>query len=175
MIQPTGRVRYCEPHPTRASIGEQFMRHKYVITLLFISFIVLAGCAAPFSLSLKQHDTYQPPSDGSKGYIYIYREKEFMASGRGIYISANGKRIGGLNNGTYFVYAADLGTIEIAAENSLDKADTVKRKIMVEAMRKYYIRGSFKSGFWDIKPHVEIIHESEGAQAIESLSYETLN
>lgn len=148
---------------------------KSVIALSFISFIILAGCAAPMSLSLKQHDSYQTPPDRSKGYIFIYREKEFMASARGIYISANGKRIGGLNNGTYFVYAADSGTVEIAAENALDNADTVKRKIIVEALRKYYIRGSFKSGFWDVMPHVEIIHESEGAQAIESLSYETLD
>jgi hypothetical protein len=86
------------------------------------------------SLTLNQHtEHYHETPDSSKGLVYIYREKEFLASGRGIYISINGQRVGGLNNGTYFVYESEPGDVIVSAENLLNKEESGKRQIAVES------------------------------------------
>jgi len=62
--------------------------------------------------NLKKHNNhYIPTSDPDKGLLYIYRESEYMGCLRGLYINANGKRIGGLNSGTYFVYESGPGEV----------------------------------------------------------------
>lgn len=136
----------------------------------------LVACATPMSLPLTSHeDPYKTVRTPGKGLIYIYRERDFAGSARGIYVLANEKRIGGLNNGTYFVYEADPGDVVIAAENASDPEATIKRRITVAANGKYYLRGSFKMGFWDVQPHIEIVNDLEGEQAVKSLHYQTLD
>lgn len=144
------------------------------VALLFIV-IILTSCATPLSLHLKKvNANYEIHPEDNNGHIFIYRESEHALGARGIYITANGQRVGGVNNGTYFVYDTMPGEAEITAENLLDRNSSVKRKIMVERGNKYYIRASFKTGFWDAKPYIEIVYDKEGEQAIKSLSYEVL-
>jgi hypothetical protein len=107
-----------------------------------------------------------------KGLVYFYRESEFVGSARGIYISAGDTRIGALNSGTYFVYWAEPGKNVFSAENALD--DNAVRTINIEPGKKYYLRGELKFGFWDVEPHLTIVHEAEGESAIDSLTYATL-
>ena len=106
------------------------------------------------------------------GYVYIYRDAEFLASARGIYIAANGKRVGALNSGTYFIYEAKPGNLVLAAENSLEKP--VTRTMTISPGKKYFIQGSFKSGFWDVIPNLTIMNNNEGEAAIQSLKYSVL-
>lgn len=135
----------------------------------------LAACTTPMSLPLVSYeDPYKKARSPGKGLIYIYRERDFYWSGRGIYVLANGKRIGGLNNGTYFVYEAEPGDIVITAENTLDAEATIKRRITVIENGKYYLRGSFKTDVWDGHPYIEIVYDVEGEQAVQSLHYQTL-
>jgi len=134
----------------------------------------LTACTTPMSLPLVSHeDPYKTVRSPGKGLIYIYRERDFQWSGRGIYVLANEKRIGGLNNGTYFVYEADPGDIVIAAESTLYE-EAAKRRITVIENGKYYLRGSFKERVWDGMPYIEIVNDFEGEQAVQLLHYQTL-
>ena len=66
--------------------------------------LALLGCSLPFRVSLNEHDRhYSRIPNPNLGLVYIYREDEWIGSGRGMYITANGKRVGGLNTGTYVV------------------------------------------------------------------------
>jgi len=145
---------------------------KKLIWLLLIS-ILVSGCATPMAIGLKKSERhYVPSGDPNKGAIFVYREKEFAGCVRGIYVTANGKRIGGLNNGTYFVYESDPGNVVISVEDWL--GDDPSRTINIKPQQKYYLKGSLQFGFWDAAPHIEIVHEQEGEAAIQSLTYATL-
>ena len=150
--------------------------NKIFTPLIFIIYILISGCATPMSVSMDTHEqpyTADTSNEKDKGYVYFYREKEFMASLRGIYVTADGNRIGALNNGTYFVYEAPIGKNVFSVEDWLEKDDPT-RTIDVEAGKKYYLKGSLKMGFWDAVPYINIINESEGSQAIKGLKYETM-
>lgn len=149
------------------------MRKITYLVLTFILLSAISGCATPMVVGLRkgpQH--YIPSGDPNKGLIYVYREGEYFGCLRGIYVTANGKRIGGLNSGTYFVYEADPGEVVISVENWMGKDPS--RKINVEAGKKYYLKGCLKMGFWDTDPYIERVHDAEGEGAIQSLTYATL-
>lgn len=141
---------------------------------IFAFCLAIAGCAAPAAIYTTKHAGHYQPTDATKGAIYVYRESEFVLSGRGIYILGNGVRIGGVNNGTYFVHEAAPGEFTVSAENLLDSGATVNRAITVVPGGRYYLRASFKSGFVDVRPYIEIVPESEGEQAVKQLSHETM-
>ncbi|MDD4877275.1 MAG: DUF2846 domain-containing protein [Dehalococcoidales bacterium] len=147
---------------------------RIIAGLCIMSFLFnLCGCATPMMVGLKKGPThYVPSGDPNKGFIYIYREAEYFGCVRGIYVTANGKRIGGLNSGSYFVYEADPGDIVISVENWL--GENPSRKIHVEAGKKYYLKGYLRFGFVDASPYIEWVHEEEGEGAIGSLTYATL-
>lgn len=141
--------------------------------LLFLGLFFLVGCATPMVASLDKHQShYIPASNLNKGLICIYRESEFMGSLRGIYINADGKRIGALNSGTYFVYEADVGEIVISVENWLGKNPS--RVIKVEAGKSYYLKAGIKMGGWDAVPYINIVAKEEGEGAIQELVYATM-
>ncbi len=95
------------------------MRNKLLLPLCLF---LLAGCATPMVVSLtKQPGHYVPTNNPNKGLIYIYRESEFAGGLRGIYINVNGKRVGALNSGTYFVHEADPGEVVVSIEDWLGK------------------------------------------------------
>jgi hypothetical protein len=143
------------------------------IMLILVLGMIASGCATPMVVGLKKSNQhYIPSGDPNKGLIYIYREGEFLGCARGLFVTANGKRIGGLNSGTYFVYEADPGEVIISVENWL--GEDPSRKINVKPGEKYYLKGSIKMGFWDADPHIEIVHEQEGEATIQTLVYATL-
>ncbi|HYA43842.1 MAG TPA: DUF2846 domain-containing protein [Syntrophobacteraceae bacterium] len=143
---------------------------RLCIHLFFVSF--LAGCAAPYVVPLKEHASYTAPGDPNKGIVFIYRESSMMGVLRGIYIKANGKRVGALNSGTYFVYQADPGPVTFAAEDWIQGDRT--RTLDVEAGKQYYIRGTLSPGVPDVEPRIEIVNDNEGKEAIKGLRYSTL-
>lgn len=151
------------------------MERALVVTL-FTLIVFTASCSMPGYLPMREHaDHFRPDPSSENGHIYIYREAEHGGSFRGIYILADGKRIGGVNTGTYFVYPSKPGPVEIAAENTLDSDDMIKRVITVEQGKSYYLRANMRMGFWDGKPYVEIVNELEGSQAVAHLKYKTFD
>ena len=124
-------------------------RSIVLMGLLTISSFGLTACATPMSLTLHEHaGHYNEPFDSSKGYVFIYRERDFIGS--------------------------EPGEVMVCAENLLNEEESCKRQISVESGRRYYIRGSLKSGFWDSVPHIEIVNELEGQQAVKPLTYATM-
>jgi hypothetical protein len=141
--------------------------------VVFIAQLV-AACSIPFILSLKEHD--RPPTappDPGKALVVIYREKEYRGSLRGMYVTANDKRIGGVSNGTYFIHELAPGTHVFAVEDRLGKHPS--RALTLEAGKRYYLRTELKMGVWDAQPYLTIVHDAEGQAAIKDLTYATLN
>lgn len=137
--------------------------------------LFLSACALPGALSLEKGNAPIDISAPSpKGFVYIYRERNFSGSARGLYIQANGVRVGGVNNGTYFIYLADPGPLTISAEDNLDSNNGPKRTLNINARQRYYVRASLVAGAWDAAPHLELVESGEGEQAVQALSYETL-
>jgi len=153
--------------------GEIMRLSSIKVFILFAIILFSIGCSVPMKLPLTEHvDHYQPTKNMKNGLVFIYREAEFSGSGRGIFIQANGVRVGGLNSGTYFVYESSPGEVTISAEDNLGAGPS--RSFIIEASKKYYVRGSFKTGAWDAVPYIEIVPDIEGEQATKSLRYATL-
>lgn len=145
-----------------------FKKLSFALCLLMFS-----GCATALSVNLTHHKGDCVPSGNPDvGLIYIYRENHFFGSVRGIYIDVNGKRVGALNNATYFVYEAAPGEIVVSAENWIneDKAVTIQ----VEAGKTYYVKGGLDFGVIDIIPILALVSDDAGAGAIRKLSYATM-
>ncbi len=148
------------------------LKVKYLM-IIAILICAVTGCATPMMVGLRKGSQHFIPSYGpNKGCIYVYRENSLLGCVRGIYVTANGKRIGGLNNGTYFACEATPGDVYISVENWL--GDNPSRKIHVEAGKKYYLKGSLRFGSLDATPCIERVNNEDGEKAIESLTYATL-
>lgn len=149
------------------------MRRILDLVLVVVLLCAISGCATPMVVGLKKHSPqYIPSGNPNKGYIYIYRESEYFGCIRGIFVTANGERIGGLNSGTYFVHEADPGEIVISVENWLGEDPSVE--INVEPGKKYYLRGAIQLGIVDASPYIERVFDNEGEKAVKSLTYATL-
>ena len=146
------------------------MRKFIGILIALVLLLTLSGCATSMVLGLKK-GSYVPSGNPNKGYIYIYRTGGYFGCLRGIFVTANGKRIGGLNSGSYFVYEADPGEITISVENWLGENPSIK--IMVEAGKKYYAKGSIEFGIIDATPTIDLIGEEQGEVEIRPLTYAT--
>ena len=133
--------------------------------------MLAVGCSVPLRLPLTKQ-TYVPTNDPDKALVYIYRESGFAGSARGMYVTMDGTRIGGLNTGTYFVYEASPGPHMFAVEDRLGK--NPGRALTIEPGRRYYLRADLKMGFWDAQPQLMIRHDAEGQAAIAELQYATL-
>lgn len=145
---------------------------KKFFLLLSVLFL-LTGCATPMVASLEKHKGhYAPILNPNKALIYIYRDSSYIGSLRGLYIDGDGKRIGALNSGTYFVYETDPGERVIAVENWLGKAPY--RVINVESGKRYYVKAGITMGIWDAAPFINIVVDEEGEGAISSLVYATM-
>lgn len=140
---------------------------------LIAATIFLSGCATPLVIGMdKQQSHFSPPESSNKGFIYIYREWSYEASLRGVFITADGKRIGGVNSGTYFVYETEPKTVVISCENWLGKDPA--RTITVEPGKSYYLKVDLKIGFLDTSPRITIVSQEEGEQAVRDCKYRTL-
>ena len=140
---------------------------------LVLCLLLFTGCATSMVASLTKHGSHYVPTNNSDiGLIYIYRESEFTGSLRGVYIDANGKRIGALNSGTYFVYETTPGETVVSVENWLGK--DISRTLQVEAGKSYYVKGGVKMGLWDAVPYINLIVAEEGAGAVQNLVYATM-
>ena len=152
-----------------------FKRSQIILTVPAVALAAVCfACSVPYFVSLKKFDThYAAAPDPDKGLVYIYREKWLFGTVRGVYVQANGKRIGAVNSGTYFVYLADPGKNVFSVENQMGEERS--RSLNVEAGKTYYLRINLTTSLLDVEPYIAVIHDAEGAGAIESLTYAILN
>jgi hypothetical protein len=144
---------------------------KFNFLLIAVFSFILAACATPMSVPLDKQ-TYAASSFAANpqmAQIYFYREKNFQGSMRGIYITVDGQRVGGLNSGTYFVHEVLPGAHTFSVEDWL--GEDPSRTITVNAGEQRYLKGSLQFGFWDAQPRIEIVANEEGQAAIQQLTY----
>lgn len=149
----------------------QSMKLTHLLSLAFIT-LALSACATPMSVSMEKKENFKVASNPHKAQIFFYRDKAFVGSLRGLYVTIDGERVGGLNSGTYFVSEVSPGTHTFSVEDWL--GDDPSRKLTVKAGEKRYLKGSIQMGAWDAQPKLEIMNAEEGSAAIESLTYATL-
>ena len=134
-------------------------------------FFLVISCAAPGPLILKSHNEHYSRFSEDKGYVYFYRETRLWQCARGLYIFADGKKIGGLNIGTYFVFEVEPGIHEFYAGDWMRKEKILK--LDIQPSKKYFIKGDFRLGIMDVVPYIEQVETNIGTQEIESLTYAT--
>ncbi|MFH2138014.1 MAG: DUF2846 domain-containing protein [Candidatus Omnitrophota bacterium] len=141
--------------------------------LLLLVCILSSACSTPGTLKLYCHNRpYYLPRTTNKGLMFIYREPTSLAKNRGIYINAGSARIGGVNNGTYFVYEADPGRVELSVENKFKKSPAYA--VNIESGKYYFFRVGFSDGLWDYEPFIMRVQDAVGKIVIPSLIYATL-
>jgi hypothetical protein len=125
---------------------------------------VLSSCASVEREAAPSRPDRPKPG---KGLVIFYRERHFTGSAMGYNILDNGAKIGGLSNGSYFVYQATPGKHHFTAVG----AATEEKVTKIEAGKTYYIRGEVQLGMMiEIgRPHLTAVTNEEGASAIKDL------
>ena len=103
--------------------------------------------------------------EAGKGLVIFYRERHFTGGGMGYDIKDNGKKIGGLSNGSYFVYQAAPGDHHFTAATEV----TEEKVISVVAGKTYYVRGEVQVGIVMGRPHLTEVTNDECSSAIRKL------
>lgn len=147
------------------------MKLPHLLSLTLIA-LFLSACATPMSVSMDKKENFKVAHNPNKAQIFFYRDKAFVGTLRGLYVTIDGERVGGLNSGTYFVSEVSPGTHTFSVEDWL--GDDPSRNLTVKAGEKRYLRGSIQMGAWDAQPKLEIMNADEGRAAIEALTYATL-
>lgn len=137
---------------------------KFAPRLLFLA---LAGCLLSSCASVQREAAPAQPDrpQAGKGLVIFYRERHFVGGGVGYNIRDNGAEIGGLPNGSYFVYQASPGVHRFTAATEA----TDEKPLTVQAGKTYYIRGEVQMGILVGRPHLIIVANEEGSSAIKDL------
>ncbi len=126
-----------------------------------ISFLMI-GCA-----SVERQATPATPDrpKPGKGLVNFYRQKNLVGFAIGYDVRDNGTKIGGLPNGSYFVYDASPGRHTFSATTE----STSKVTLNIEPSQTYYVRGALQMGAFVGRPKLTVVEPQEGSEAIKSL------
>jgi len=109
---------------------------RLILALVAVCVALVAGCAI---MPPGARYTYEAPPaitpDASSGVIYFLRESAFVGGGGGYFIYENGKAIGLLASGTYFIHKSIPGSHIYTAGEDARSAITLD----VHAGQTYYI------------------------------------
>jgi hypothetical protein len=130
--------------------------------LLAVSFSVF-GCA---TVQREAAPSAPDRPQKGKGLVIFYREGKLQGWAVGYNIRDGEREIGGLPNGSYFVYHATPGNHTFAASTER----TSQRTVDVVPGKTYYLRGEVEMGLWVGRPHLTIVDPAEGASAINGLN-----
>jgi hypothetical protein len=131
-------------------------------------FVVLAvsfsfcGCASVQRQAAPSSPDRPKPG---KGLVIFYREGKLEGGLVAYNVRDGEKEIGGLPNGSYFVYDATPGTHTFAASTEA----TSKRTIDVQPGKTYYVRGEVEMGLWIGRPRLSIVDQLEGSSVVPGL------
>jgi hypothetical protein len=131
--------------------------------VLFAVSLSFAGCA---TVQREAAPSGPDRPQKGKGLVIFYREKHLQGWAVSYNIRDGGKDIGGLPNGSYFVYHATPGTHTFAASTE----STARRTLDVVAGKTYYLHGDVELGLFVGRPHLTIVDPAEGASAISGLN-----
>jgi hypothetical protein len=131
-------------------------RHR-VLYLLLLVFI--AGCA---SVKKDTGSLAQDRPKPGKALIYFYRPRSAVGMAVGFDVRAGDRKIGGLPNGSYFVYDATPGVQTFSASTEVTKRVTFN----VRAGETYYIKATLGMGG---HPNLSVVSEQQGANDLAGL------
>jgi hypothetical protein len=123
---------------------------------------IVTGCASV------ERDTASITQDRPKpgrALIYFYRPRRVMGMAVGFGVWEGDRKIGGLPNGSYFVYDASLGTHTFSASTEVTKTVTIN----VQPGRTYYIEGTLGMGAFVGRPELTIVSEQQGPSDVAGL------
>ena len=132
------------------------------LSVVALAAVLLSSCA---SVQREAAPSQPDRPERGKGLVVFYRERHFVGGGVGYNVRDNGTKIGGLPNGSYFVYQANPGTHTFSAATEA----TDEKPVKVEAGRTYYVRGEIQVGVLVGRPHLTIVAAEEGSNAIKNL------
>jgi Protein of unknown function (DUF2846) len=159
-ITAEGVLAFLGNHATSPDM-KSFKGSIHWIAILAVSFIICACASVQRQAAPSSPDRPKP----GKGLVHFYREKKLEGWGVGYNIRDGEKKIGGLPNGSYFVYDATPGPHRFSASTE----STAERTIEVQPGKTYYVRGEVEMGLFVGRPHLTIVDPAEGASAINGL------
>jgi hypothetical protein len=124
-------------------------------TFGFLFLGLLVGCA---SVERDTSGVTQDKPKPGKALVYFYRPRRLVGMAVGFNVRENGVQIGGLPNGSYFVYDAAPGTHSFTAATEVTKSVT----LTVQAGKTYYIEGTLGMGAFVGRPELTIVSEQQG-------------
>ena len=153
-----------------------------------VSFVA-AGCAS-VGVERQASPAAADRPEAGKGLVIFYRESRFAGGGVGFIIRdidkeptpttpVSGPKIGGLPNGSYFVYSATPGKHAFSGSTTA-KPEIFFRRMNIEPDKSYYVRAelvkSKTGGLLDQQsPELTVVDSQEGSAAIRNLHRVTLS
>jgi hypothetical protein len=130
---------------------------------------LLTGCASSSLDDTALTIPYRPKS--GKGLVIIYRESTSLFREGWVgritnfrHIYDNGRNLGKLSGGTFFLDDADPGPHAFYA-----KDEDEKLSLQIEAGKTYLIKAELDAGMWTVSETLETVEFSEGAEALQYL------
>jgi hypothetical protein len=85
-----------------------------------------------------------PPPPAGKGQVVFFRDKSLMGTGQWFKVRENGKALGKLTNGVYFVVVAEPGLHAYTATEEPELKDRLE--LQVDPGATYFVRGTLTKG-----------------------------
>jgi hypothetical protein len=85
-----------------------------------------------------------PPPPAGKGEVVFFRDKSLLGAGQWFKVRENGKALGKLTNGAYFVQVTDPGLHTYTATEEPELKDRLK--LEVDRGETYFVRGTLTKG-----------------------------
>ena len=145
------------------------MRKSLQSLLILVTCLVLAGCAAMPKRGEFTKGGAAPSmaADDSYGLVTFLRESAFIGGGISYYIHEDGRKIGALRSGTWFMHRAVPGQHTYSAETEAKDFVTIN----VEAGKNYYVIGSISMGMMAGRPQLKEASEAYAKGLIPNLEY----
>jgi hypothetical protein len=135
------------------------MKKRFIVpSAVAMLVLFLSGCASgPKFAPVVSVDV--PPG---KALVYIYRTPSFAGSAVQYAVNAGERKIVQLQNGGYYPYICDPGSIEFWAATEARASLTID----VAAGETYYLRGSLGIGFFVGHPKLQLIPAEQALSEI---------
>ncbi|MFC4270217.1 DUF2846 domain-containing protein [Sneathiella chungangensis] len=137
------------------------------IVLSLIAFLVLVGCSASGPLYTERNNINTPAP--GKALVYVYRIDTIIGSGVSAHLLDDGKDVGAVNVGGYFVYEADPGVHTLFTETTGIDEPT---KIEMVAGQTYYLRIDYEPGTWTGTFTVKLLLEDQALPELKLTRYQ---
>ena len=147
------------------------MRKLGLLIVGAFAILSLNGCAA---MPKRGEYTASPPpqvisATEGKGAVVFLRESAFTGGGISYYIYEDGRKIGALKSGTWFIHQSDPGQHTYMAETEAKDIITLN----VEDGKKYFVVGSVGMGVWAGRPQLKESTEAYALPLLKDLDYLT--